>query len=133
MALTMLPRSAEPTRGLRSALLTAAVTMAGARTVVVLRGEADVFNRPVLCDMLCRVIALQVGDVVIDLGQVTFVDTAAVRALAMGHQLLDGQDRRLTFRSPSRLAAQVIAMFGLADLIEAPAGATSPAASRGRS
>jgi anti-anti-sigma factor len=118
MAATMLASSGEPTCEFRSALMTAAESMAGARTVIVLRGDADESSRPLLCDMLCQLVAKQVGDVVIDLGHVTFMDTAVARVLAMGHQLPDGQGRRLTFRSPSRLAARVLDRFGLADLID---------------
>jgi hypothetical protein len=57
--------------------------------------------------------------VVIDLAQATFIDTATGRVLATARQLLDDQDRRLTFRSAARLAAPVLHFFGLADLIEA--------------
>ena len=54
----------------------------------------------------------------IDLAEAEFIDTAAVRVLAVGHQLLDERGRTLTFRSPSRLAARVLHMFGLTELIE---------------
>ena len=118
MTLPALLSIPEPTRGLHSTLMTAAMPMGGARTIVVLGGEAEGSSRPVLCDMLCQLVALQVGDVVIDLGQVTVIDLAAVRAVAMGCQLLNGQGRRLTFRSPSTLAARMLDRFGMADLIE---------------
>ena len=62
-------------------------------------------------------IALRTGDVVIDLTESTFVDTAIVRDFADAQQLLDRQGRKLTFRSPSRLATRVLHLFGLADLI----------------
>jgi hypothetical protein len=66
MALTLLRRPTESAREFHSALMTAAPNMGGGRTVVDLRGEAGVSSRPVLCDMLCQVIAEQVGDVIID-------------------------------------------------------------------
>ena len=47
-----------------------------------------------------------------------FIDTAIVRVMATALQLLDRQGRKLTVRSPSRLAARVLDLFGLADLIE---------------
>jgi len=125
MALTMF---SPPTRSVgvfRSPLMTAAASTTGARTVIILRGEADVSHRPILCDQLCRVIAVQFGDVVIDLSQVRFIDIASVRALATGQMLLESQGRRLTFRSPSRLASQMIHRFGLSDLIE-PANRATP-------
>ena len=90
----------------------------GHGTVVTLRGEADGSTRPALSDALSEVIAWRVGDVVIDLSEVAFIDTATVRALAVAEDLLQRRDRKLTFRSPSRLAARVIQLFGLDDLIE---------------
>ena len=72
----------------------------GTRSVVVLRGEADISTRRALCSVLCRVIADRTGDVVIDLAEATFVDTAIVRALATAQQLLDRQDRILPLRAP---------------------------------
>ena len=74
--------------------------------------------------MLSKVIALSTGDVVMDLTEATFIDTAIVRALAGAQQLLDRQERKLTFRSPSRLATRVLHLFGLTDLIEPRQGAT---------
>jgi len=121
MALRLLSPSEHPTHAVRAAPMTAEVSMGTRRTVVVLRGEADVVNRPVLCDMLCQQVARQSGDVVIDFGDVTFVDAAAVCVLAMGREILDGQGRKLTFRSLSRLAADVVHRFGLTDLIETDA------------
>jgi len=59
------------------------------------------------------------GDLVLDLAELTFIDTATARVLATAQQLLDRQNRGLTLRSPSRLTAQVLHVFGLTDLIEA--------------
>jgi anti-anti-sigma factor len=117
MALTILPPSAEPV-GVQAALLTAVVHVERTRTVVALRGEADLSTQPLLSDILSRAIALQV-DVVVDLAETTFIDAAGVRALATCQELLDRQDRRLTFRSPSPVATRILRSFGLADLIEA--------------
>src|SRR5579862_2907683 len=113
MALTMLPQPLGPVRGDRSALMTPEVRVEGARIVVVLRDGTDVATKPVLCDVLSRVVASAAGDVVIDLGAATFIDIATARVLATAQQLLDDQDRELTFRSPSRLAARVLQAFGL--------------------
>jgi len=88
------------------------------RTVIALRGEADISARPALCETLSQVIASGRGDVVIDLAETTFIDTAIVRTLATGQQLLERQGNSLTFRSPSRLAARILQVFGLTDLIE---------------
>jgi anti-anti-sigma factor len=98
--------------------LTTAVRSEGTRTVVALRGEADFTTTLVLADVLAGVIDLGVGDVVIDLGNLEFIDTATVRVLAAGQWRLDRLGRALTFRSPARVAARVLKMFGLDDLIE---------------
>ena len=119
MALTMRTPSTDTVRRERSAFMSPEVRVEGARIVIVLRAGIDVSTRPVLCDVFSRVIAVGAGDVVIDLAQATFIDTATGRVLATARQLLDDQDRRLTFRSAARLAAQVLHFFGLADLIEA--------------
>src|SRR5580692_8721140 len=104
LALLLLP---EPSQDLPSAPITAGSETGGGRVIVVLQGEADVSSRPVLHDMLRQVITQEVGDVIIDLDEVTVVDTAAVGALAIGHQVLDDQGRKLTFRSPSAVAVEV--------------------------
>jgi anti-anti-sigma factor len=56
--------------------LTSEVRLEDAVAVVALRGEADVFTQPVLCDVLARVIAEGAGDIVIDLTEVPFIDVA---------------------------------------------------------
>ena len=122
MALTMLPPSAEPDRSIQPAPMTATLHMERTRTVVALRGQADISARPVLSDVLSRVIALQVGDVLIDLAETTFIDAAGVRALVTCQELLDRQARRMTLRSPAPVAARIPLLFGLADLVEAEPG-----------
>ena len=119
MTLTVLQPSAPGARAIRAALLTVVVRTGRTRTVVVLKGEADVSVTPVLSDALSRASALGVGDVVIDLGELEFIDCASCRALAVGRQLLDRQGRKMTFRSPSRLVARVLEVFELSDRIEA--------------
>jgi anti-anti-sigma regulatory factor len=71
------------------------------------------------------VVASRAGDVVIDLAEVDFINTATVLAFAEGQQLLYRRGRKLTFRSPSRLAARLLDLFELSDLIEAEEGAQS--------
>jgi anti-anti-sigma factor len=94
----------------------------GTRVVVGLRGEWDLHSRAALADALSRVIASSRGDVVIDLSETDFIDTAIVRAFADGQQFLHSLGRRLTFRSPSRVATRLLALFSLTDLIERPEG-----------
>jgi anti-anti-sigma regulatory factor len=94
----------------------------GSRTVVIVRGGADLPHapsRPVVFDVLARVVAVGTGDVVIDLAEVELLDTAAFFTMAAAERMLGSEGRKVTFRSPSRLAARVLSLFGLHDLIEA--------------
>jgi anti-anti-sigma factor len=116
MTFDVVPPSARAVRIVRPAL-TILVRRAGIRTVVVLRGEADLSTMSILSDALSRVVALGAGDVVVDLVETEFIDCGSVRSFAVCRRLMDGQGRKLTFRSPSRLAALVLAAFGLGDLI----------------
>jgi len=115
-----MPDTVSASFGVRFDLLTAVVREEGTRTLVVLRGEADISTTCVPADVLAWVTARRTGDVVVDLGELEFIDSATVRLLAEGQQLLERQGRTMTFRSPSRLAARVLNVFGLADSIETP-------------
>ena len=117
MAITVHPVSLGQPTLLRSSLTTA-VRVEGTRTVVGLAGAADLSTRPVLSDVLSRVIAFDAGDVVIDLAEVDFVDTAIGRAFSVCRQLLERRGRKVTFRSPAKTAARVLQLFCLAELIE---------------
>ena len=98
--------------------ITTTVRHEGATTVVVVRGEADSSTTAVLSDALSRLIATPGGEVVIDLYEAELIDTAPVRTFAVAVQLFSDHGRKLTFRSPSRLAARVLDLFGLSQSIE---------------
>ena len=124
MSAATLVQSAPPAAGLRVLL-----SAEGAATVLALRGEADIATLPVVVDALAHVIADQDGDVVVDLAQTDFMDTAALRAVLRARQVLHGGERQLTFRSPSRIAGRLLAVFGLSQLVSpapAPKAMTSP-------
>ena len=100
--------------------LTATVADEGAVTVVALRGEADRATLHVVVEALSGVIADRVGDVVVDLAQTEFMDTAALRAVLRVREDLAGAGRQLTLRSPSRSAARLLGVFGLGHLAGPP-------------
>ena len=120
MTLTIPPRAAETVPSVGSAPAVPVVYAESGRTVIALRGEADISTRLTLTRVLFEVIGSRSGDVVIDLAETTFIDTAIVRTLAAGQQLIDRRGSNLTFRSPSRLAAWRRQVCGLTDLIESP-------------
>jgi anti-anti-sigma factor len=98
----------------------------GAVTVVALRGEADLATLHVIRDALADVIADGQGDVVVDLAQTEFMDTAALRVVLRARETLGGTGRHLTLRSPSRTSGRLLAVFGLGHL------ATPPFSSKGK-
>jgi len=111
----------------RFGLMTAAAHVEGTRTAVILRGEADASTTAALADVLSWVTAWRCDDVVADLAEVTFIDAAAVGVLAECRWLLEQDGRRMTFRSPSKLAVRLLRKSALANLIEAPDGEAQPA------
>lgn len=119
MAATFLTPSTRTTRSIRSFLPVSAVRAEGARTVVVLRGEWDFSSGPVLADVLSRVTAGQPGDVVIDLAEADFLDSAAVHTLVVARQRLARRGRNLTLRSPSAMVTRMLEVLDLSDLLEA--------------
>lgn len=92
----------------------------GPATVLALRGEADVATLAALVEALARITADGSGDVLVDLSRIDFMDTATVRAVLGARDVLAGDGRRLTFRSPSRVAGRILAVFGLTHLVIPP-------------
>jgi anti-anti-sigma factor len=119
MTLTLLPSPARASDKIGAVLSVRVVRAGAARTVVGLRGEADASTTAILSDALSRVIASRSGDVVVDLGELEFIDTATVRVLATAHHLLASHGRALLVRSPSRLGRRVLGLFALTDVVEA--------------
>lgn len=93
-------------------------------TLVVLRGEADVYTAPVVVQALARVISERDGSVVVDLAQTDFIDTAALRAVLRARQVLADGERQLTLRSPSKAARRVLSVYGLSHLVSPGASTT---------
>jgi anti-sigma B factor antagonist len=118
MAVVLIPLSSRFEHDGMSATATVAIRNDGSQTIVAILGEADLSNRPVLADALAGVIARDAGDVVIDLTRTEFVDSAVIRVLAEGQRILARRGRRLTFRSPSRVAARLLDLFGLTRSVE---------------
>ena len=120
MSAATLVQSAPPAAGLDVLL-----SCEGETTVLAFRGEADIATLPVVVDALARVIADRDGNVVVDLAQTDFMDTAALRAVLRARHVLHGSERQLTLRSPSRIAGRLLAVLGLSQLVS-PAPATNP-------
>lgn len=106
----------------------------GPATVVALRGEADVATLPAIVDALAGVIADRDGNVIVDLAQTAFIDTAALRVVLRAREMLHGGERELTLRSPSRIAGRLLTVFELTHLVSpAPPWAGRSASRNGKS
>jgi anti-anti-sigma factor len=101
-----------------SAVFDVLVRAEGSAVVVTLWGEADLATLLLLVDPLARAIAFFDGPVVIDLAQADFIDSSTARVFCRARQFLESRGRRLTIRSPSRLATRVLGFFGLSPLVE---------------
>ena len=94
------------------------VSRDGERAVVWLDGEQDIATVFVLADTLANVVSADDADLIVDLSGVTFMSTATIDELIRGRNLLLGQSRTLTLRSPSRCARRLLDFCGLAGLVE---------------
>jgi len=94
--------------------LTVSVLSEGRATIVALRGEADAATVPALSEALDRIIAGRQGPVIIDLAETGFIDSATVRVLSRAAAVLARAGRPLSVRTPSRTAAVLLDLIGLA-------------------
>jgi anti-sigma B factor antagonist len=88
------------------------------RTVVWLRGEHDISTVAALSQTMARAIALDDGELVIDLSGVQFMDAATVGVIIRARDYLRLQSRSLALRSPSTCAARILGLCDLLDLLE---------------
>jgi anti-sigma B factor antagonist len=97
--------------------------------VLDLRGEFDMSEVDPFRACIDGVIGSAEGAVVIDLGDVTFIDSSAISALLSARERLADQNRALQLRHTASVA-RVFELAGLADLLdnETDAGTHQPRA-----
>jgi anti-sigma B factor antagonist len=88
------------------------------RTVVWLRGEHDVSTVAALSQTMARAIALDDGDLVIDLSGIQFMDAATVGVIVRARDFLHLQSRSLALQAPSPCAVRILDLCGLAALLD---------------
>ena len=86
--------------------------------LVVVSGELDLVNAAHLGERLDAVIDSTDGDVVVDLANVTFIDSTGLRTVLVARDRLCRSDRTLAVRNPSVQVARLLEICGLCDLIE---------------
>ena len=113
------PPSRDQTTGEDDAALD--VWREGDRTVIGLYGEHDMNTEAELTGALASFCGVGgVGDVTVDLSQVTLVDSATITALLGARNLMLRQNRKLILRAPSAHTRRVLQLCGLLVFLEPP-------------
>lgn len=98
---------------------------------VAVRGEIDLAVRDLLVAELRD--AVKLGDpVVVDLAEVTFIDSMGVRALFEGFQAAQDIGHELRVEHAHDWVARVLSITGVLDLLSAPGRDTRPGGSSAR-
>ncbi len=96
-----------------SELLSLAIEPGTTRTVVRVRGEIDLATVPKLRECLTSL----AGDVIVDLGDVSFVDSQAIGLLLAEHHRREKVGGCLSVRGASATALRVLEVTGAAQLL----------------
>jgi len=86
--------------------------------VLVLSGELDTVSAPALSQRLGEVLAEPHVRVMLDLNDLSFVDSAGVSVLIKAKQTAEAGGRTLVLRRPTEQLERVFALVGLADWLE---------------
>ena len=92
------------------------------RSVISVRGDIDAYGGHALRDAITDSIELD-HDVVIDLSQVEFVDSAGVGVLVGAHRAAQKAGRRFAIRRPSHRVSVLLEVTGLNRLFAIEEGA----------
>jgi anti-sigma B factor antagonist len=92
----------------------------GTDKVVVLapQGEVDLATAPDLREMLIRLVSSGVVRVIVDLADVTFIDSSGLGVLAAAAKRLDAANGWLRVRGPCPQARQILELTGLDQVLE---------------
>ena len=86
--------------------------------VVKVVGELDPHTAPVLDHEVQRLLLSGYPNIVLDLRDVSFVDSVGLRVLIRSHADLSRHRRRLCLRAPSPSVRRVLDLTGLVDVLE---------------
>jgi anti-sigma B factor antagonist len=100
-------------------LVTIDVTVTGPATVVTAAGEIDSTSAPVLRQHLEAILDGDVRELTVDLGQVSFLDSAGLCVLATAHRRAVRQDVRMRVLASSRAVIRPLQITGLWNLLHA--------------
>ena len=112
----MTASSLEP---LNDELVTIDVSVSGSTAVLVAAGEIDSTSAPVLRQHLDTLLEDDLQELVIDLGQVSFLDSAGLCVLANAHRRAVRQDVRMRVLAATRAVVRPLQITGLWSLLHA--------------
>ena len=104
---------------LDSDLVTFDVTVTDSSAAVRAVGEIDSTTAPLLNQRLDALLDTDVRELTVDLGRVTFLDSAGLCVLATAHRRAGRQDVRLRVLATSRAVVRPLQITGLWDLLHA--------------
>jgi anti-sigma B factor antagonist len=102
-----------------SDLVTIDVTESDSTARVIAAGEIDSTSAPVLRQKLDALLEGDVRELTVDLGQVTFLDSAGLCVLAATHRRAVRQDVRMRVLASSRAVIRPLQITGLWELLHA--------------
>jgi anti-anti-sigma factor len=84
---------------------------------VFVAGELDAMTSPVLDDALAALAAKKIAAVIVDVREVSFVDSSGLMAILKGREMLHGLGGGLEVRGATGVVERVIDMTGLTELL----------------
>ncbi len=100
-------------------LVTIDVSVSGPATVVTAAGEIDSTSAPLLRQHLEALLDGDIRELTVDLGQVSFLDSAGLCVLATAHRRAVRQGVRMRVLASSRAVIRPLQITGLWDLLHA--------------
>jgi anti-sigma B factor antagonist len=100
-------------------LVTIDVSVTGPATVVTAAGEIDSTSAPLLRQHLEALLDSDVRELTVDLGRVSFLDSAGLCVLATAHRRAVRQDVRMRVLASSRAVIRPLQITGLWELLHA--------------
>jgi anti-sigma B factor antagonist len=111
--------TAPATDPLNDELVTFDISVDGPSAIVRAAGEIDSSTAPLLNEHVSGLLDTDVRELVVDLGRVTFLDSAGLCVLAMAHRRAGRQDVRLRVLATSRAVIRPLQITGLWNLLHA--------------
>jgi len=102
-------------------LLTVATSEADGARVLALAGELDPHTAPLLDEHVRQAIDGATPILVLDLVDLTFIDSSGLRSVIAAHKALAERGGRLVLRSPGATTRRLLDVTGLTDQLEVEA------------